>query len=160
MQGRGRYPKPKTLNPIPETLNLGCRAAGVTKPWKTVNGDMYGNLWGVLKLSGTRCADGHTLIAGLGAERLSKVLIMDLSGISTVTDDTLAVIAEQCPALQSISLKCRVDVGPQVTDVGLEDISACCMKLKTIELAWCTKLTDFTMQAIAKNCRELEKVIN
>ena len=49
------------------------RAAGVTKPWRTVNGDIYGNLWGVLKLSGTRCADGHALISGLGPERLSKV---------------------------------------------------------------------------------------
>ena len=83
---------------------------------------------------------------------------MDLSGISTITDDTLAVIGEQCPLLQALSLKCRVDVGPQVTDVGLEDIAACCPHLRKIELAWCTKLSDFTMKAVAKNCRDLEKV--
>jgi len=134
------------------------RAASVTRPWKTVNGDQYGNLWGVFRLSGTRCADGHTLISGLGGERLGRVLEMDLSGISTVTDDTLAVVAEQCPLLQTLSLSCRVDVGPKVTDVGLEDITACCPLLRNIGLAWCVHVTDFTMQALARGCRDLAVV--
>ncbi len=38
----------------------------------------------------------------------------------TITDDTLAVIAEQSPMLEVLHLQRRVDVGPQVTDVGVE----------------------------------------
>ena len=50
----------------------------------------------------------------------------------------------------------RVDVGPQVTDIGVEDIAACCPRLKSISLAWCSKMTDAAMLALANNCPDLE----
>jgi hypothetical protein len=71
-------------------------------------------------LRGMRCGDGHTLFCGLGPARLGFVKEIDLSGVLTITDDTLAVIAEQCPLLQVLHLQRRVDVGPQVTDIGIE----------------------------------------
>jgi hypothetical protein len=40
-----------------------------------------------------RCADGHTLLCGLGPERLGFVKEMDLSGVLTITDDSLALVA-------------------------------------------------------------------
>jgi hypothetical protein len=58
-------------------------------------------------LSGTRCADGHTLLCGIGTARLRFTKEMDLSGVSSISDDTLAVVAEQCPALQILHVRYR-----------------------------------------------------
>ena len=72
-------------------------AAYCTQASTTDNGDYCAGLWGRVVVKGTRCADGHTLMCGLGPLRLGYVKEMDLSGVMTITDDTLAVIAEQCP---------------------------------------------------------------
>ena len=47
-------------------------------------------------------------------------------------------------------------MGPQVTDIGVEDIAACCPRLKSISLAWCSKMTDAAILALANNCPDLE----
>jgi pSer/pThr/pTyr-binding forkhead associated (FHA) protein len=127
-----------------------------TQPWTTDNGDYCAGLWGRVVLKATRCADGHTLLSGLGPERLGFVKEMDLSGVLTITDDTLAAVAEQCPLLEVLLLKRRVDVGPQITDIGVEDIAACCHRLKNISLAWCSKVSDASVLALADGCPELE----
>lgn len=151
-----------SLAPIPHLCIVAAACKGLreaaycTLPWTTVNGDQYNGLWSKLVLSGTRCADGHTLIGGLGPERLGHVITMDLAGIKTITDDTLAVIAEQCPLLTELSLKRRVDIGPDVSDVGLQDIAGCCGKLKVVHLTWCSKLTDDAVTALANNCPNLQ----
>eukprot|EP00802_Teleaulax_amphioxeia_P007166 Tamp_07172.p1 GENE.Tamp_07172~~Tamp_07172.p1 ORF type:complete len:347 (-),score=64.64 Tamp_07172:1514-2554(-) len=109
-------------------------AASCTQAWTTENGDYCPGLWGRIMLRGMRCADGHTLFCGLGPARLGFVKEMDLSGVMTITDDTLAVVAEQCPILEVLQLQRRVDVGPQISDIGIEDIAACCPRLKSISL--------------------------
>ena len=73
--------------------------------WTTDNGDYCAGLWSEVVLSGTRCADGHTLLCGIGTARLRFTKEMDLSGVSSISDDTLAVVAEQCPALQILHVR-------------------------------------------------------
>ena len=41
---------------------------------------------------------------------------------------------------QVLLLECRVDVGPRVTDTGLEDVAACCPRLRRISLRCCPDL--------------------
>ncbi len=50
-----------------------------------------------------RCADAHALIANLGPERLGALTELDLSGVRSVTDATLAAVAGACPLLQVLA---------------------------------------------------------
>ena len=94
------------LSPVPHLVMLAavCRslraATYATQPTVTVNGDECAGLWSRLRLCGTRCGDAHRLLAGLGAERLGSVTELDVSGVGTVTDETLAAVAESCPLLE------------------------------------------------------------
>ena len=36
--------------------------------------------------------------------------------------------------MQVLLLECRVDVGPRVTDTGVEDVAACCPGLRSVSL--------------------------
>ena len=94
------------VSPVPHLLLLAaaCRslraATYATKSSVTVNGDECRGLWAQLRLAGTRCGDAHALVAGLGGERLGSVTELDASGVASVTDDTLAAVAESCPLLE------------------------------------------------------------
>jgi len=150
------------LQPVPHlciaaaacrTLRRACYA---TQETVTANGDVCRPLWSTVSLKGARCGDGHTLLSGLGAERLAGVVRLDLCGVSTVTDDTLAVIAEQCAALEHLALDRRVDVGPQVSDTGLIDIAERCPNLRGLSLPWCSRVTDAGLTAVAEHCPLLD----
>ncbi|KAJ1483511.1 hypothetical protein T484DRAFT_1799973 [Baffinella frigidus] len=148
------------------------RACYATHETVTANGDVCRGLWSAVSLKGTRCGDGHSLISGLGSERMAAMLPssleglgpermgamlhLNLAGVSTVTDDTLAVVAEQCGALEHLIADRRVDVGPQITDTGIVDIAAKCPNLKSLSIAWCSEVTDVGVKAVAECCPLVE----
>ncbi len=94
------------LRPAPDLVLLAavCRslraATYATAPSVTVNGDACAGLWSRLSLATARCADAHALVANLGPERLGALTELDLSGVRSVTDATLAAVAGACPLLQ------------------------------------------------------------
>jgi pSer/pThr/pTyr-binding forkhead associated (FHA) protein len=105
------------LRPAPDLVLLAavCRslraATYATAPSVTVNGDACAGLWSRLSLAAARCADAHVLIANLGPERLGALTELDLSGVPSVTDATLAAVAAACPLLE-------VMAGPGLGRVG------------------------------------------
>ncbi len=49
--------------------------------------------------------------------------------------------------MQVLLLECRVDMGPRVTDTGLEDVAACCARLRRVSLRLPRRLARSTWRA-------------
>lgn len=79
--------------------------------------------------------------------------MLDVSGLTFITDDILLLIAENCRSLTEIGLKgCR-----QVTDYGVRELVRCC-NFKSMVLAGIHNLTDSSIFALANTCHYLEEI--
>ena len=79
---------------------------------------------------------------------------IDLSSCRSLTDASLAALAERClNRLRELSF-----AGTRVTDAGVAALVAGCPRLQRIDLADCSALTDASAQSLATCCSRLERV--
>lgn len=80
---------------------------------------------------------------------LKNLKVLRIDGVR-VSDATLKIISENCPALTEIGLgKCSV------TDTGVKQLVSGCVKLNILNLTCCNELSDSSMLGIAESCKDL-----
>ncbi|KAI6047454.1 RNI-like protein [Pisolithus marmoratus] len=97
--------------------------------------------------------------------------ILDLSGLTKITDEAVAGVVVHCPALDKLSLagctnltdhalksvaKLGVNLSalnlariPHITDSGVMKLAQECIELRSIDLAFCRQLTDLAVMELA-----------
>lgn len=94
-------------------------------------------LWIKVDLSNMRSRSRH-LVNGLSTSRFAHTRNLDLSGVRTCNDDVVSALSRYCTSLTSLSLKCFLDAGPKMTDVGMRVLadSMCALTLTSLDLTW------------------------
>lgn len=92
----------------------------------------------------------ETLIEVL--KRSARLLSLDLSGISNLTNLVFFVIAEHCKNLKKISLaQCR-----WVATDGIVNLSMCCPDLEYVNLSGCWEVSDYCVTSLASFSNQLK----
>ncbi|ELU13733.1 hypothetical protein CAPTEDRAFT_190319 [Capitella teleta] len=76
-------------------------------------------------------------------------------GYVYLTENTLKLVASQCPHLRHLNLR---ECGYVITDHALSNLTKKLPHLETLNLACCHHLTDSTLRALSKNCKELSQI--
>ncbi|KAI8059879.1 hypothetical protein BC940DRAFT_227134, partial [Gongronella butleri] len=101
-------------------------------------------------------------LTGLLSECVGEyVTSVDLSDITTITDQSIFKIAAKCPSLQGLNLSmCHEDQSrcTDVTDASICQIAASCPQLRRIKLSNCTALTVKSAMALARGCPRLLEI--
>ena len=76
--------------------------------------------------------------------------IIDLTNCTALTNNTLQVIAVNCPDLRTLSLRdCPWVSAPAVTNIAL-----CCRRIRQLDLSGCWHIDDATVGMICKSCTQ------
>uniref|UniRef100_A0A1D1Y7S0 F-box/LRR-repeat protein 3 n=1 Tax=Anthurium amnicola TaxID=1678845 RepID=A0A1D1Y7S0_9ARAE len=78
---------------------------------------------------------------------------IDLYRSAGITDKSVAAIAQGCPSLQTINLSYCTEI----TNSSLKSLSKC-LKLNTLEIRGCPRISSLGLSAIAVGCRQLAKL--
>ncbi|WOK97142.1 F-box protein [Canna indica] len=111
-------------------------------------------LWEVLDLHGMSKA-GERLTSALKLVRYQHVKKINLEFAQEIEDEHLIVLKcqrkETLQGLQDLNLNgCQ-----KISDKGIEAITSCCSKLRTLSLYWNIRLTDLGMEHIVNSCRNV-----
>ncbi|XP_001626109.3 F-box/LRR-repeat protein 15 [Nematostella vectensis] len=88
-------------------------------------------------------------------QRNPRLIVLDLSGCSTLTNLTSFTIAEFCPLLKEIRLsECR-----WVSPDGIIQVSLCCKDLEIVDLTGCWEITDHSVCSLASFCNKLKVIL-
>lgn len=87
-------------------------------------------------------------------KRNLKLVELDLSGLSCLTNLILFTIGEHCKHLKTISLcECR-----WVSSDGVVNLSLCCTDLEHVDLTGCWEVTDYCITSLASFCNKLDYI--
>jgi hypothetical protein len=97
-----------------------------------------------------------TLLARILATTYRALLRkVNLSGCTFVNDWTLHALSRHAFNVEHLSLACYADIGPKITDAGLVVLLRCVPKLRSLSVAWCTKIGSSSCATLADYCPEL-----
>jgi hypothetical protein len=96
----------------------------------------------------------ETALLGLVAQCGARLLALDVSSCSRLSDQCVATVAACCPGLEELHLGlCR-----GLTDAALQSVGAHCSRLRYLDLTDCVKLTSAGVEAVATGCPDLEGI--
>jgi hypothetical protein len=147
------------IDPIPGIFML----AGVNREMRTFckNDDLFFNLnLGHEKLRGTHVHERVTdkTIADMVMHRFRQVKIVNLQGCPFITDQSLKAFIGHVQSLEELNLGRLMDIGPQITDAGIQLLIPHCVTLRNLDLSWLDGLTDTALLSVADCCTRLESL--
>jgi len=103
-----------------------------------------------------KLTDSHVIDILLSNDvKPDEVTFIDLSYCEGITDETLKVVAERFPQLQTLI----VDLCSLITDVGIIAITEKCPHLWILSYSYCKNISDAALHAIATNCKQLKTLV-
>lgn len=147
------------IDPIPGIFMV----AGVNREMRTFckNDKLFFNLnLGHEKLRGTHVHERVTdkIIADMVMHRFRQVKIVNLQGCPFVTDQSLKAFIGHVQNLEELNLGRLMDIGPHITDAGIQLLIPHCVTLKNLDLSWLDGLTDTAILSVADSCTRLESL--